>query len=181
MTESVILDVAYEGDDLFVGRVFKNKHDCKVKIVVHAINRRFSYKNERSNYDLVVVRCVPDACPWRAYVARMEDSEYFQVRTATLVHSCPVDVRSQFHHQATTSVISEIMRSRYAGSGRGPNPIGVIRAMLQEHSVNMSYWKAWRARELAIESVKGSDADSYSLPAYLHLLKAANSGTVASI
>uniref|UniRef100_A0A1J3IHA9 Transposase MuDR plant domain-containing protein n=1 Tax=Noccaea caerulescens TaxID=107243 RepID=A0A1J3IHA9_NOCCA len=181
-TENIILDVAYEGDELFVGRVFKNKQDCKVKIVVHTINRRFSYKHERSNSDFIVVRCVFDACPWMVYVSRMEDTDYFQIRTATLVHSYPVDVRSQFHRQATTSVISEIMRARYAGPGRSPSTVGVIRAMLQEHNVNVSYWKAWRARELAMESANGSASGSYALlPAYLHLLKTSNPGTVTSI
>lgn len=110
-TANVVFDVAYKGDELFVGRVFKNKQDCKVKIAVHAINRKFSYKIERSNGDVIVVRCLSDTCPWRGYVARMEESSHFQIRKASLSHSCPVEIRSQFGRQATTSVISEIMRT----------------------------------------------------------------------
>lgn len=37
-SENVVLDIACEGEDLFVGRVFKNKEDCKIKIAVYAID-----------------------------------------------------------------------------------------------------------------------------------------------
>ncbi|CAA7015041.1 unnamed protein product [Microthlaspi erraticum] len=54
--------------------------------------------------------------------------------------------------------------------------------MLDHHSVRVSYWKAWRARELAMDSAKGSTAASYGLlPAYLHLLNVSNPGTITSI
>lgn len=182
INENMLLDVSYEGDELFVGRVFKSKADCKLKIAIHAINRKFSYKNERSNGDFVVVRCVAANCPWRVYAARMEDSDHFQIRTAKLVHCCPVDVRSQFHRQATTSVISEIMRSRYIGAARGPNPGAVRRALFDDHHLSVSYWKAWRGREMAMESANGSAAASFSLlPAYLHLLQVSNPGTVTGL
>lgn len=42
-------DVYYEGDDLFVGRVYKRKDDCHVKMVIHAINRKFHFRTARSN------------------------------------------------------------------------------------------------------------------------------------
>ncbi|KAG7534132.1 Transposase MuDR plant [Arabidopsis thaliana x Arabidopsis arenosa] len=112
-TRLVVLDVDYEGDELFVGRVFKNRDDCKVKIAVHAINRKFSYRNDRTSN----VRCVSDTCPWRVYCIRLEETEYFELRTAMLVHNCPVEVRSQYQRQATTSVISQVMKNKYAGAG----------------------------------------------------------------
>lgn len=172
----------YEGDELFVGRVFKNRDDCKVKIAVHAINRRFSYRNDRTTNDVVIVRCVSDACPWRVYCVRLEDTEYFELRTAMLEHNCPVEVRSQYQRQATTSVIAQIMKAKYAGAGQGPNPIGIQRALMDEYSVNVSYWKAWRARELAVDMAKGSTTGSYGiLPAYLHMLSKANVGTVTDL
>lgn len=68
------------------------------------------------------------------------------------------------------------------GVGRGPNPEAVRRAMLDDHNVRVSYWKAWRARELAMDSAKGSAAASYGmLPAYLNLLNVSNPGTITAI
>lgn len=62
-----MLDVDYEGDDLFIGQVFKSRDDCRVKIVVHATNRKFCFRNERTTPDMVVVRCIYPTCPWRVY------------------------------------------------------------------------------------------------------------------
>ncbi|CAL9248940.1 unnamed protein product [Arabidopsis halleri] len=141
-TRTILLDVDYEGDELFIGRVFKSRDDCRVKIAVHAINRKFSFRNDRTTNDIVLVRCLYDACPWRVYCIRLESSEYFEIRTAVLDHICPVEVRSQYQRQATTSVISEILKSKYGGGGVGPTPIALRRALLEEYSVNVSYWKA---------------------------------------
>ncbi|CAE5987980.1 unnamed protein product [Arabidopsis arenosa] len=164
------------------GRVFKNRDDCRVKIAVHAINRKFSYRNHRTTNDVVIVRCVSDACPWRVYCLRLDESEYFEIRTAHLEHTCPVETRSQYPRQATTSVISQIMKSKYAGSGARPTPVAIRRALMEEYSVNVSYWKAWRSRELAMDLAKGSPNGSYGiLPSYLHMLSRANVGTVTDL
>ncbi|CAE6108105.1 unnamed protein product [Arabidopsis arenosa] len=61
-TRLVVLDVDYEGDELFVGRVFKNRDDCRVKLAVHAINRKFSYRNDRTTNDVVYPRASHGAC-----------------------------------------------------------------------------------------------------------------------
>lgn len=181
-TRMVVLDGDYEGDELFIGRVFKNRDDCRVKIAIHAINRRFSFRNDRTTNDVVIVRCVSDACRWRVYVVRLDDTDYFQIRTAELEHTCPIEARNMFQRQATTSVISEIMRSRYSGVGVGPSPIALRQALRDEHSVNVSYWKAWRARELAMDMAKGSAAGSFRLlPTYFHMLEQANTGTITEL
>ncbi|KAF3582912.1 hypothetical protein DY000_02031285 [Brassica cretica] len=45
--EAALEAVPYEGDNLFVGQVFKSKSDCKIKIAIHAINRKFHFKTKR--------------------------------------------------------------------------------------------------------------------------------------
>lgn len=35
---SALEDVTYEGDGIFMGHVFRNKVDCKIKMAIHAIN-----------------------------------------------------------------------------------------------------------------------------------------------
>lgn len=97
-------------------------------------------------------------------------------------HTCPIEARSQFQRQATTSVISDIMRARYSRGGRGPSQGSLRRTLLAELSVNVSCWKAWRSRELAMDMAKGSAAGSYGiLPKYRHMLKKENSGTVTDL
>ena len=48
--------------------------------------------------------------------------------------------------------------------------------------VGISYDKAWRAREIALSSLRGAPVESYSaLPSYCYVLKQKNHGTIIDI
>ncbi|XP_033129421.1 uncharacterized protein LOC103846091 [Brassica rapa] len=177
--DSALSDVHYEGDEIFVGRVFKSKADYKIKLAIHAINRKFHFKTTRSNTSLLVIQCVGQSCPWRVYAMLLDGTGNFQVRQACLTHTCIVDERQNFHKLATTQVIGEILRSRFVGIKKGHSTAVIRKILLDEFHVNVSYWKAWRARELAMEQAMGTMAGTYSLiPAYLGLLQCSNEGTL---
>lgn len=177
--DSALSDINYEGDKLFVGRIFKSKSDCKIKVAIHAINRKFHFRTCRSTPKFIVLKCTSRSCPWRLYAARVDASANFQIRAATFTHSCTIDERRGYHRLATTQVIGELMQSRFVGIKRGPNA-GVIRKfLLDDYHINVSYWKAWRAREVAMENSLGSMAGSYALiPTYIALLEQANPGSL---
>lgn len=165
-------DVVYEGDELFVGRVFKNKQDCNVKLAVHAINRRFHFLRDRSCKKLLTLTCVSGTCPWRVYIVKLEDCENYQIRSANLTHTCTVEEMNNYHKQATTRVIASLMS----------RAVDLQRMLLSDHSVRISYWKAWKSREVAMERVNGSSANSYTLlPAYIHILGEANPGSLIEL
>lgn len=74
------------------------------------------------------------------------------------------------------------MKARFAGRGGGPRPNDIMQAMQGDHDVHISYWKAWRSREVALDYAKGSCGASYNLlPAYLEKLVHANPGTITDI
>jgi len=97
--ELAIRDVVYEGDELFVGRVFKNKQDCNVKLAVHALNRRFHFRCDRSCKKLMTLTCISESCPWRVYIFKLEDTDNYQIRSATLEHTCTVEERCNYHRE----------------------------------------------------------------------------------
>lgn len=180
--EAALADVPYEGDKLFVGRVFKSKNDCKIKIAIHAINRRFHFRTTRSSPNFMVMKCVSPTCRWRIYAVLIDDTGNFQIRQATFKHTCTVDARRNYHLLATTQVIGELMQSKFVGIKKGPTPAGIRKILLDDFHVNVSYWKAWRAREIAMEQAHGSMAGSYALiPAYLSLLQNANPGKICCL
>lgn len=79
-------------------------------------------------------------------------------------------------------MIGELLKSRFTGSGSGPKPNEIIQIMLVDHNIRISYWKAWRSREVALEYAKGATGTSYKLlPQYLHQLVQANPGTLAEM
>jgi len=176
--DTALADIQYEGDDIYVGHVFKSKTDCKIKLAIHAMNRKFHFRTPRSSPAMLLSQCVGIGCPWRVYAVLLDASGKFQVRQAKLIHSCTVDERCNYHKLATTQVIGEIMQSRFVGIKRGPTAATIRKILLDEFHVNVSYWKAWRARELAMDHAMGTMVGSYSLiPAYLALLQSSNEGT----
>lgn len=82
--ELVVEDVMYEGDELFVGRVFKNKQDLNVKVAVHALNRQFHFRRTKSCTKVITLTCISDSCPWFVYIVKLEDSDNYQISSATI-------------------------------------------------------------------------------------------------
>lgn len=131
-------DVDYEGDEIFVGRIFRDKEECKLKLAIHAINRKFHFRSPRSCPNMLTLVCVSDRCLWRVTAAKLDDCDRFEVKSASFKHTCSVDARGNFHKQASTAVIGSMMRSRYGGVGRGPRPCELRRMLRQEFSLNIS-------------------------------------------
>lgn len=74
------------------------------------------------------------------------------------------------------------MRTKYVGVGRGPRPNELRKMLRQEFSLNVSYWKAWRAREIAMDNAMGSAMGSYALiHPYFKLLMETNPNFIVSM
>lgn len=180
--ERALRDVDYEGDMIYVNHIFKSVEDCLMKLAIHAINRKFHFRYARSTPNVVLVVCVGNDCPWRVYAAEMDEGSRFEVKCCTLQHTCSVDARGNFHRQASTEVIGTMMRSRYTNEGRGPRAFELRRIMRQEFSLHVSYWKAWRAREIALDNAMGSAMGSFALlPPYFHNLVQTNPNSVVGL
>ncbi|RID40841.1 hypothetical protein BRARA_J00853, partial [Brassica rapa] len=140
------------------------------------------FRNTRSSPEGMVMECISGTCQWRVYATKMKTLEKFEVRKAQLQHTCSVDDRVGYERQATHGVIGELMKSRYVGIGGAPRPKEIMQVMLGDHDVNISYWKAWQSREVALDYAKGSSCASYMmLPDYLDRLVLANPGTLAEM
>ncbi|CAN7010955.1 unnamed protein product, partial [Brassica oleracea var. botrytis] len=64
-----------------------------------------------------------------------------------------------------------MVRSKYAGVGSGPRPGTLREFMRTDHQVPITYWKAWKSREVAIDKGLGNTTDAYMLlPSYLEQL-----------
>ncbi|XP_024010927.1 uncharacterized protein LOC112086250 [Eutrema salsugineum] len=175
-------DAQYEGDDIYVGRIFKTKDDCKLKLAIHAINRRYHFKTVNSQPENVIVVCVGPTCPWRIYAVQMEDNMRFEVRTVNSNHTCSVDARGDFHRVASTEVIGKMVHERYGLNIKGPRACDLRRLLRQEYSLHVSYWKAWRAREIAIDNTLGGAAAIFALVTpYFEKILTSNPNSVVAL
>ncbi|XP_022559956.2 uncharacterized protein LOC111206832 [Brassica napus] len=151
-------------------------------MALYAISKKFRFPNIRSAPNGMVLRCFSSNYQWRVYATKLKDSDVYQIRKLDPIHTCSLDDKSGYQSQVTHHVVGEIMKARFYGSGGGPKP-GEIRQVMQgDHDFRISYWKAWRSREIALEYAKGNSRGSYNLlPDYLRKLAEANPGTLAEI
>ena len=78
-------------------------------------------------------------------------------------HTCSRDVVRGDHKHASSIIISEFVKEKYQEiNGVGTRPLDIINYMCGRHGKSVSYYKAWKARELALEMVQGTPEDSYA-------------------
>ncbi|CAN6998763.1 unnamed protein product [Brassica oleracea var. botrytis] len=117
----------------------------------------------------MVLGCVGVNCEWRIYATKVGGCSRFEIRTLEPTHTCNVDDRWRFRSHATSSIMGNMLRNRYGGTGGvGPRPGAVMEIMRNVHSIPITYWKAWKSREIAIDRGSGNADTSYlALPTYL--------------
>lgn len=134
--------------DIYVGRTFESRDAFKHYMALYAIKNKFVYRSAKSAPSVMVLECVGQTCTWRVYAVLVKGSSMYEVRKIGGDHCCSVDERAGYQRQATSSVIGEMLRQQFSGTGVGPRPREIRQVMRGEHAVNISYWKAWRSREV---------------------------------
>lgn len=172
-----------EEDAIYVGRVFKDKEDMQNTISIYAIKRLFHFRQTRSDPTRLVFVCVDPRCRWRVFGHVVsENSKNFEVRTATLTHTCTIMTRAKYAKHASAKVIGSVLQRKYANGVKGPRAVEISDIVLDELKVSVSYMKVWYAKEAALRKSRGSDEDSYKLLArYMYLLQQGNPGTVYNL
>ncbi|KAM6556564.1 hypothetical protein CsatB_003583 [Cannabis sativa] len=136
-------------------------------------------KSEPREY---VVTCVDENCNWFLRASKLKSTSTFKVRKYVQDHNCSLNIVMGDHKQANCNMIAEMIKKKFMSIKRNHRPNDIMIDMIDDFGVSMSYQKAWRAREKALELAKGRQDESYQqLPKYLHMLKVVNPGTIAQL
>ena len=169
-------------DSIVVGQIFNNKLDLIKKLSVYCMKENKEFKVKRSSTDQYAVVCLGDTCTWHLSARKCRDSDIFVVKKFKADHTCTFDVVHHKHRQATSKVIGECIKSKFQGIARVYKPKEIQFDVNEQFAVKVSYAKAWRAREYALSSVRGTFEEGYSmLPLYCHQLECSNPGTITHI
>ena len=77
---------------------------------------------------------------------------------------------SRDNRHASSWLVGESMRQTYQ-VGRRYCPKDILGDIRNKYGVQISYDKAWRAREFSLNSIRGSPKESYGvLPSYCYML-----------
>ncbi|XP_022156795.1 uncharacterized protein LOC111023629 [Momordica charantia] len=175
MGKTVSLEGRSTNDEFEVGNLFFNKRELFMKLSIMAMNRNFEFRVKKSTKQIFYVTCTDNNCKWRMRAVRLDGSEIFKISKYVNFHSCSLHILNHDHRQAKAWIVEELIKSKYSGIGRQCKPKEIIEDMRQDYGINMSYEKAWRAREFAYMRVRGSPVESYNLSRrYGEALKLAN-------
>ena len=88
---------------------------------------------------------------------------------------------SRDHRHASSGLIGESMIQIYEGVSCQYRPKDIIADIRSKCDVVISYDKVWRAREIALSSIRGAPEESYSaLPSYCYVLEQKNPSTITA-
>lgn len=91
------------------------------------------------------------------------------------VHTCQIDIFNNDHRQASSRVISDIIKQIFFYAESIYTLKDIISDVKNDHVINLSYQQAYWAMEAALESILGVLRESYNLLLkYCHVLKDKN-------
>ena len=149
------IDYTKEDSDIYVGRLFKDKAQFKLTMVIYALEKVCMFKLRHCKR-FITAKCVDKQCSWRVMAKQLGDSPTYMVKKAILGHVCTSDVRGQYKKHGTSKVFATLLRSKYERLHCGPCAMELLEVLRTEFSYTCTYWKAWKAKELAIASAQGT-------------------------
>ena len=174
-----------DSDDFRIGQVYDDKKVLKQKLSLYAVTKNFQFKVVCSSTTRYEVHCFHDTCKWKLRANKIPHSEkLWIVKTYFREHACLQysQAMNGNHRQATSRVIGDAIKEKYDGIARVYKPREIKFDFKLKYGVDISYDKAWRAREHALNSVRGTAEESFSrLPLYFAMLESKNPGTVTRI
>ncbi|XP_070007406.1 uncharacterized protein [Nicotiana sylvestris] len=149
--------------EVMAGQVYKDKATLKEVMENYAIAQRFQFRVDRSNAVSYALICISEDCDWRFKASSVNKSELFKVREFNDNHTCPLKDKVYEQRQASSSLISGIIRTKLTNHKRKYTPRDIIDDVKSDLGVDVSYMLAWRSKEKAMIFLRvyGSHLKSY--------------------
>ncbi|GMN69565.1 hypothetical protein TIFTF001_038612 [Ficus carica] len=143
----------------------KNKKLLQYHLHHDAMSKHYQFKVKRSNSSLLHVICIDnEGCQWQLRATRMKGSEMFVVKRFDDVHTCSIEIVQGHHRQAKSWMIGECVKAKYFDpTNTLYRPSEIMRDMQDEFGVSFNYLRAWRGKEVALNRLRGDDAESYKV------------------
>lgn len=154
--KNLTIEQLMSSDTIAVGQTYPSKKDVQSKLSLMAIRENFEFKVRRSTRDLLFVICIDKSCKWRLRASKLNDSDCFLIRKFHNVHTCLTEKFHRNHHQASSWVVGQLIKSKFEEGASDYRPNDIIKDVEKQLGVTISYDKAWRAREIALRCLKRS-------------------------
>lgn len=176
----VITDTNHK--DIEIGQIYKDKQTLKTVLTYYAIRHNFQFKIQKSCKREYALVCYGKNCNWSIRAAQKNRTNMFIIRRFHNIHTCSLEERMDNQRQATSTIIAEKIKAKYLEVDRQYNPKDIQKDMKQDYGLTIHYQKAWRAKEKALESLRGKASDSYRMiPSFMYILTVTNPGSYVEV
>ncbi|XP_015078765.1 uncharacterized protein LOC107022678 [Solanum pennellii] len=153
-------------------QMYKDKSTLKAVMENYKIKNSFNFKVKRFDNKSYVLVCYSDDCCWKLKASVRKNSETFIVRYFNSEHTCPLRDRILSKVQATVGFVSGVTAPKLGNHKRKHTLSNKIDDIREIYGVEISYQQAWRAKERALELIRGKPADGYrNMPRYIYMLE----------
>ncbi|XP_074373640.1 uncharacterized protein LOC141713989 [Apium graveolens] len=168
--------------DLLPMQVYKDNKTIQIALSHYAINKNFQFKVQKSCIKEYLVKCVDNSCSWLLRASRNGKTNQFVIRRFVNIHNCALEIRFKGKRQASTTIIADTIKQKFTNIKTSYTVADIIRDMKHDHNINVTYNKAWRSKEKALEIVRGNATESFSdLYTYFYMLHTINAGSVIEL
>nr|XP_016497948.1 PREDICTED: uncharacterized protein LOC107816716 [Nicotiana tabacum] len=148
----------------------------------YSVMHKFQFRVKRSSARSYWLICVSENCTWHFKATSINDSAMFKVRNFDNQHTCSLMDNTSIQRKPTAMVVGSMVIPKYSDPKTIYTPKDIQLDMLSEHDVNLTYMQAWRAKEKALQFLRGYPVDSYNkLPSYLYILEKTYLGSVVRL
>ncbi|XP_015068767.1 uncharacterized protein LOC107013352 [Solanum pennellii] len=166
--ESAVTYERYKSDGIVVGE------NISFMNLISAIAAELGIDESKKNIEIryVVEVCHSNDCCWKLKASIRKNSETFIVRYFNSEHTCPLRDRILSKVQAIVGFVSGATAPKLGNHKRKHTPNDIIDDIRETYGVEISYEQAWRAKERALELIRGKTADAYrNMPRYIYMLE----------
>jgi MULE transposase domain/SWIM zinc finger/MuDR family transposase len=161
-----------------VGAEFSSKKKLKIACLAAAIKGMYEFDTNRSDSNRYSIQCKVPECNFRLHATSVGGSSTFRIKISVITHNC-FGLNHRGHAQATVSFLADYLQDKISEKPKY-SPIDIVADIRRELGVVISYSKAYRAKEAALQNINGTHQDAYArLPQYCEDILKTNPGSTA--
>lgn len=153
------------------------KHACRT----WAVKQVFEFKTIRASKTRYEIACKGENCPWHLSARSVGGpGGFFRIKSFVSDHSC-FGINHSGHQQATAKFICDFILPRVQQESQY-RPSSIVKHVKTELRIDISYDKAFRAKQLALEVLHGTHGDAYkAMPKYCTDIEQTNPNSVVRL
>ncbi|KAF8117437.1 hypothetical protein N665_0010s0014 [Sinapis alba] len=157
--ETPVLHLEWDdGIDMTLHQEFETKHEVRDLVDKDVHKNCFEVDIVKSKPRLYVLKCCGVGCKWYLRAEKLHNSDFFSIRTYRKMHTCVrIDASAtRKGKRGTQSMVASVLHADYPGKFKTPTPKDLIYLVQTRWGVRVSYSKAMRQKNKAINEVRGN-------------------------